>query len=156
MKLFKKKVITRASDANNFIRLPYLIRWNIFQCRWFSIKLHRILLSDDDCMHDHPWTFISFILQGGYVECTPGARSIRRSQQPPHGIAHLVDSKKYENKRLYGAGSILYRPAKFIHRLDIYQPALTLVITFRKTKSWGFFTPNGFIEWFNYNKNHCA
>jgi hypothetical protein len=129
MKLFRKKIITRKSDTG---KEPYMIRWNIFQCHWFSIKIHRILLSDDDCMHDHPWTFISFILKGGYVEETPGAA-----------------------KKLYGPGSVLYRPAKFIHRLEIFQPAVTLVINFRKTKSWGFFTPKGFVEWFNYTKNHC-
>lgn len=60
--LKKKKVITRGDNT------PYLERWNIFECRYFSIKLHHLLLSDDDCLHDHPWAFISLILWNGYIE----------------------------------------------------------------------------------------
>lgn len=101
----------------------YLIRYSIFSCFLFSIKLHRILMSDDDCMHDHPWSFISIILRGGYVEHTP------------------------KGKKLYGAGSILWRPTPSVHKLEIFQPATTLVITFRKVREWGFYTANGWQVW---------
>lgn len=129
IEIYKKSVITRLGSDD---KAPYLIRLSLINTPWFSLKLHRILLSDDDCMHDHPWTFISFILKGGYVEQTPAG------------------------KKLYGPGSVLYRPAKFIHRLEIYQPAITLVITFKKVREWGFITPKGWIEWFRYTpSNRC-
>ena len=45
---------------------PYLIRYTLIECRWFSIKVHHILRSDEDrCEHDHPWPFVSLILTGG-------------------------------------------------------------------------------------------
>lgn len=126
MVLFRKKIIYRLTSED---RVPYLIRWNLFGCKWFSVKLHKILLSDDACLHDHPWTFISLILRGGYVEET------------------------FSGKRLYGPGSILYRPAWWAHRLEIFQPAITLVITFKKQRQWGFFTKFGWIAHNKYNQS---
>jgi hypothetical protein len=77
-------------------------------------------------MHTHPWRFITFILWNGYVEETPNG------------------------KKIYGPGRILYRPLDWIHRLEIYQPCITLVITFKKIQEWGFVTKNGLIPWFKY------
>jgi hypothetical protein len=116
----RKTTLRIKDDVNNPI---YMIRYSLFSCPLFSIKLHRILLSDDDCMHDHPWSFISFILSGGYVEHTP------------------------KGKRLYGAGSILYRPVPSVHKLEIFQPATTLVITFKRVREWGFYTAKGWMIW---------
>lgn len=147
--LKKRKVITRMGD--NGREEPYLIRWNLFECDWFSIKIHRILVSDDDCMHDHPWNFVSFILKGGYVEESPRIPYYVFSKDLSAFVRN-AETKKV----LYGAGSILYRKARHIHRLDVFQPATTLVISFRKIRQWGFFTSQGFIHWFNYQKqNHC-
>lgn len=123
LSIFKKKTLRVKDNANE---PPYLIRYSLFSCRWFAVKLHRILISDEDCMHDHPWSFISIVLSGGYIEHTP------------------------KGARLYGAGSILYRKAPAIHRLQIYQPATTLVITFKKFRRWGFYTSKGWVENDNY------
>lgn len=123
-RIFKKKTIRR-KDADK-----YLVRYSIFSCKWFAIKVHNILISDDDCLHDHPWKFISLILRGGYVEHTE------------------------KGSRIYHPGNILVRPAEFKHRLELHQPAWTLVITFKKTRTWGFHTPTGFIKWFNYTPNN--
>lgn len=140
MYLFKKSIITRMGITNQ--PEPYLIRWTIL----FTIKLHHIIASDDDCMHDHPWTFISLILWGGYVE-----------ESPDENGDHINPSTgEISRKTLYHPGCILYRPASFIHRLEVYPRALTLVVTFKRVKEWGFFTRRGFIPWFNYQKqSHC-
>jgi hypothetical protein len=126
MKLYKKKVIQREDKK------PYLVRYTLFTCRYFSIKIHNILLSDHDCLHDHPWAFITFLLGGGYVEYTP-----------------------YKS-RVYGRFSLLYRPAYYIHRLEIHQPVWSLVITFKKVREWGFWTRRGFVPWYKYRAtNQC-
>lgn len=122
----------------------YLIRYSLFSCPWFAVKLHKILLSDDDCYHDHPWSFISIILKGGYIEHTPNG------------------------SRYYKPGSILWRPAPSIHKLELNSslrldrkngytiktkttiPATTLVITFKKVRVWGFYTAHGFVKWFDF------
>ncbi len=126
MKLYKKRVIYRSDNQ------PYLIRRSIFTCKYFAIKIHNILLSDYDCQHDHPWSFVTIILKGGYVEHTQNG------------------------SKVYGAGSILFRPSEFLHRLEIHQPVWSLVITFKKVREWGFKTPSGWVKWFNYDsKSSC-
>jgi hypothetical protein len=60
-----KKQIIRSDDGQ-----PYLIRWAI-NTPLLGIKLHHILRSDEDRdLHDHPWSFLSVILWGGYWEHT--------------------------------------------------------------------------------------
>lgn len=50
---------------------PYIIRW-YFECKWFSIRLHHWLSSDDlRYPHDHDWDFISIIFKGGYEDVSP-------------------------------------------------------------------------------------
>ena len=127
MKFFKKrKDITR--DNGDI----YLKRWNLFECKFFSVKLHNIILSDYDCHHDHPWSFISFIIKGGYVEYKDGTSK----------IIHPF--------------SLLWRPAKTSHRLELHQPCWSLVITFKKTRQWGFFTKEGWVPWFKYNSTQSC
>lgn len=134
--LLKKKIITRLTDRSEH-PLPYLIRYSIFTCPWFAIKIHHILISDDECLHDHPWAFWSFILKGGYWEITPVS---------PRTITYAT------YKQWYGRFSFLRRHLRHIHRLELPEgkTAWTLVVTFRKKKSWGFFTKQGWIEWFKY------
>ena len=123
--LWIKKLTLRIREGDFPV---YLIRYSLFKCPWFAVKLHKIILSDEDYFHDHPWSFISIILKGGYIEHTP------------------------ERSRLYGAGSILWRPSPSIHKIQVYQPATTLVITFKKTRTWGFYTGSGFVKWFDFYK----
>ena len=49
----------------------YIDRLILLRVKWFSIMFHKIYLTDNDCMHDHPWSFVTFLLKGGYVEHTP-------------------------------------------------------------------------------------
>lgn len=124
--LFKRQIIKRESGD------VYLDRLILIRCFLGAIMFHRIYLTDSDCLHDHPWPFLSIILKGGYVE-------------------HTKDGAK-----LYGAGSILFRNAKFTHRLEVYQPTWTLVFTGSKVRDWGFHTPKGWLNWFNYKStNSC-
>jgi hypothetical protein len=138
--LFKKTVLRIRDGKENPV---YLIRYSIFTCPWFAIKLHRIMLSDDDCMHDHPWSFISIILSGGYFEHSFVNRS--RSVLSLGTISPTW-------KRWYGIGSILWRPSPSIHKLELPEgkTATTIVITFKKKRQWGFYTPSGWKVWFEY------
>ena len=53
---------------------PYLERYYLFlkdrKSFAFNVTLHRILKSDLDDLHDHPWPWVTVILQGGYREYT--------------------------------------------------------------------------------------
>lgn len=121
MKFFKpKRVIYREEHT------PLLFRWNLFECALFSIKIHKLVSNDTACQHDHPWAFITFLLKGGYVEYTP------------------------KGSKVYSRFSLLYRPAKYVHRLEIHQPVYTFLITFKKVREWGFITPRGWVKWYLY------
>lgn len=159
MDFFKKTVITRSGVGD---QVPYLIRWTLFSCRWFSIKVHRILISDEDCLHDHPWSFLSIILSGGYWEHAPDLEEYLKAAGITRASLYYVSSKYWYRscrvkRKWYGPGSILWRPHTFsLHRLELEKPATTLMITFKRAKEWGFFTKEGWIPWFKYSpQNKC-
>lgn len=153
MKILKKVVIYRSGHDE---KVPYMLRWIIFRCRWFSIMVHKFLLSDDDCLHDHPWAFRTFILKGGYWEW-------RRYDDIPLKELEKLNFEQVERaigpdgslqvKRRFDAPCTLYRKANTAHRVEIDKPCWTLVITFKKMRRWGFITKNGWVHHSQYNSN---
>lgn len=133
--------------------------------KYFSVKLHKICQSDDVCSHNHPWPFLTIILKGGYFEWTPTTQKeggdILKLETAPDGITEVC--------RWHPAGSVMYRPAKWRHRLELKEriylvsnkegvlmSATTLVFTGTVIRDWGFFTKSGWIFWKDYNKQkHC-
>jgi len=138
-KLLKSREIKREDGK------LYMKRWHILSTPWFGIKLHKIVASDYDCLHDHPWSFISLILKGGYVET-------RRVITDDKGFSWRASSEdEFEDvTRIYHPGNILWRPAKTIHRLEIHQPCWTLVLNLKRSREWGFWTPFGWVHWEKY------
>lgn len=66
----KRIVYDRVSEE------PYLERYYLFlkdrgEKFPFNIFLHKFLKSDPDDVHDHPWSYFTIILKGGYYEWTP-------------------------------------------------------------------------------------
>lgn len=127
--------ITRA-----WTKVPYLTRWTLQGKRFEGdvqvAFLHRFQRSDADEMHDHPWPFTTVILAGGYFEATPG-------EGWAGGDGPVV-------KRWLPPGSVLYRPATWIHSVQIPDgaEAWTLVLRGPKERSWGFWCPKvGYRPW---------
>lgn len=118
MKLFSKRVLYRYQSKR---KIPYLIRWTLFQCRFFSIKVHKILISDVGPLHDHSWSYLSIILRGGYYEHTKVGR------------------------RWYSPGSFLFRKADQPHKLEIPEGSycISLIFTSYKWRPWGFSLKEG-------------
>lgn len=147
MKFFKpKKIIYRNSDV------PLLIRWSLFECSWFAIKIHKLMTSDHACLHDHPWASLGFLISGGYVEYVPKHDYVSVIRDHEHGNQVIIEEKSRVRSRF----SLIYRPANFTHRLEIHEPVWTLFITFKKVRQWGFFTKSGWVEFFKYEpKNQC-
>ncbi len=106
----------------------YMKRWK-FMPDWLpGFRLHKILISDQGPeLHDHPFSFITFILRGGYYE-------------------YLNNGTKI----WHGPGSILIRPAETMHRIELEyshlrgygleRPAWTFVLRSRYFREWGFLT----------------
>lgn len=110
---------------------PYLVRYILFKSPNFSVYFHRFMQSDDGVPHDHPWNFYSLVLSGGYVE-------------------YLYESGTLnEYVELRPPGSLAYRPAETVHRIEIEriyslneieQAPLTCVILLKRRRVWGFLT----------------
>lgn len=95
-----------------------------------SVLLHWIARDDDDgALHDHPWSFRSNIVSGGYVEELPGGRRIERK-----------------------CGDVFNRKATDLHRVvDVQPDTWTLVLTGPKERSWGFLPDGGtWTDWRTY------
>lgn len=158
---FSKRIIKRDDGK------PYLIRYRIFSSRWLKIRLHHILLSDYDCVHDHPWDFISIILKGGYWEHTPMREIIQHhAPQLPWVMAqkgNWRENKESIWKRWYAPGSVLRRNAEYRHKIELETmrsigsveskplECWSLVFMFKRKRDWGFWMRNVFIPWRKYS-----
>lgn len=84
---------------------------------------------------NHPWVFVSIIISGGYWEVTPDVGW-------KDGVGPL-------KRRWCGPGRILFRPANWIHSVQL-EPGIepvTLILRGRKSQGWGFWCPRGFRPW---------
>jgi hypothetical protein len=91
----------------------------LLQKMGIAVRIHVIKSSDSGRdMHDHPWSFITVLLSGSYIEETP------------------------QKIRVRFAGDVIFHCYTDYHRLDIpahnNEQVVTLFITFRERQKWGF------------------
>jgi len=117
---------------------PYLVRWHIIpRNKWFNIYLHHILRSDDErALHDHPWASVSFKLKGPLEEV-------------------YLDEHGFYQARAIPTLWPIYRSSTFAHRLVLAggATAWTIFITGRHVRLWGFWCPQGWRYWREYEKS---
>lgn len=109
----------------------YLRRYYLVSTPWFGIYLHAIRLPDPDRdPHDHPWTFASLVLWGGYGEELHLGEGVQRA-------------------RRYWRRLTLHRMrAEQAHRINYVLPnTWSLVFVGRRRREWGFHTPRGWTPW---------
>lgn len=137
MKLFLKmldKMGRKRIVLDRQSREPYLERYYLFlkdRNRFpFNIFLHRFLKSDPDHTHDHPWSYATVILKGGYWEHIPTEYGPLRS---PDG--------NLNTKRVWrGPGHFRICSADSFHRIEL-NPEVecwTLFMPGRQRREWGF------------------
>lgn len=122
---------------------PYLRRWWLIpRNRVFNIYLHQFLRDDDDrALHDHPWVWLSFLLDGAYIEHTIAAGGIHR-------------------RGIRTAGSVKAAMPWRAHRIELFdinndirssagrESCWTLFVTGPVMRSWGFHCPQlGWVPW---------
>lgn len=132
---------TRDGFSRTIIPFPegeYMRRW-IFQCRWFTVRLHNIKLPDEYRPHNHPWNFVSILLKGQYMEYI---------SEP--GPAETRVTRGVYRRRLVPA----FRGKDTFHRVVPAGSAWTLVITGPKRQTadgdakWGFMDEAGnLVDW---------
>jgi hypothetical protein len=111
---------------------PLLTRYYLLDTKRAALYLHHLHTSDEDrALHDHPWSFVTLLLSGGYYEHTTTERLWRRRF------------------------SVLYRPAEWQHRLELVRPTWTLVLRLSRRREWGFITRAGWLDWRSYGRQWC-
>ena len=133
--VWKWIVIPDRSDPES----DYLRRLQLIQTPWGGVQLHWILLPDTDRdMHDHPRTFLSFIVRGGYEE-----------EYVKVAEGKVVDPLVLSATRTRLS---LHRVTRGIaHRITSVRPGtVTLVAKGPFRREWGFYTPEGFVSWRDY------
>lgn len=94
---------------------PFLRRW-VLDFKLFSIRLHHWTGSDDNrALHDHPWSFLTFVFRGSYRDVTESGDEILK------------------------APSIHSRSAFHLHSVQLISKSVwTLLITGPTKRTWGY------------------
>jgi hypothetical protein len=110
---------------------PIMWRRTLIANRFGKVLLHRFMpnASDRD-PHDHPSSFLTFVLRGGYDDVQPDG---------------TVDEVR--------APTIRFRRAEHAHITRVTSAgAVTVVAMFRKRRSWGFWRDGRWYPWRSYEK----
>ena len=129
-------------------KYPYLVRYYLLFCNrnedaLFNVFIHRIMKSDEDDLHDHPWGYFTCILSGGYHE-TVG--TVKVNSETDENTSVNILSHTTEQHWRY-PGFMQKVNDAHIHRLELEKdentgnevPCWTLFIPFRRTQDWGFY-----------------
>lgn len=110
-----------------FTPSAYITRLHLLKTPWFALMVHFINGPDPEPdMHDHPVSFLSCILRGGYTELRPSG----------------VYSRRWFN----------FIRATDVHQILAVRPkTVTFCFVGPKVREWGFHTPDGWVYWRDYN-----
>lgn len=116
-----RKIIVKLNERLGLETCPYVVRWRI-ETPWFSVRLHHWFAPDDDrAKHDHPWSFVTFVLKGGYTDSSPS------------GDEYLK------------APAVRFRSAEHQHTVFPDEGgAWTVIVTGPKVRQWGFWVRGKF------------
>lgn len=128
---------------------PFLERWGLCHERLGGFYLHKIAGPDPGLdLHDHPWTFVSVVLWGGYTE-------LRAATGQAVDLAEIASrfpdtcTPGYVNER--HAFSVRRMKLTVCHRIVAVLPGTwTLVLRGPTRRKWGFYLPAGRVPWTEY------
>jgi hypothetical protein len=114
----------------------YITRLHLLKTPWFAVCLHWLNGPDPEPdLHDHPVTFLSLVLRGGY-------RELRRRG------THTFTNYVYRH-------NVIRATALDCHRIEEVCPGtVTLCFMGPKRREWGFHTPEGWVYWKDYNRKY--
>lgn len=132
----------RLVDTETGVR--YLSRLRVLMTPWFAVFVHRLGTPDPgEDLHDHPFSFLGFILWGGYDEYV----ELVRDALSPGGQTAVARAS--HPVRTWRTGSVHTIRMDQCHRIFNLRrtPTWTMIITGpRAGRTWGFYTPDGFID----------
>ncbi len=142
-----KKFIFKANEKLGLPGCEYLIRTR-FETPWGSIRLHHWIGPDDDrAKHDHPWSFVTFVLRGGYTDASPCfACGGNGYDAVANGAFDCTECKGTgEIREHLKAPAIQYRDAEHQHTVFPDDGGCwTVIVTGPKIRNWGFWVNGKF------------
>jgi len=132
-RLGRKRIIMDRVDNE-----PYLERYYLFlkdrKTFPFNIFLHKFLKGDPDDVHDHPWSYATLILKGGYYEWTP--------------TFDEHNNQVGETRHWRGPGHFRICSPNSYHRIELKDgvTAWTLFMPGPQKREWGFLVDNKWIQ----------
>jgi len=106
----------------------YIVRLHVIKTPWFAVCLHWIKKPDPEPFHhDHPVSFLSIILRGGYAEWRNGRVAQRI-------WFNFIRASAHDRHTIIG----------------VLPGTLTLCLMGPKTREWGFHKPEGWQMWKQY------
>jgi hypothetical protein len=129
----RKRIVMDRQDNE-----PYLERYYLFlkdrKHFPFNIFLHKFLKSDPDDVHDHPWSYATIILKGGYYEWTPNF--------------DLQSANIGETRHWRGPGHFRVCSANSYHRIELKEgtDCWTMFMPGPQRREWGFLVNNKWIH----------
>lgn len=126
-----RRMVLRRADG-----VAYLDRIRLIQTPWFAIYVHRFDAPDPGIdLHDHPWSFLTMVVKGGYTE---RRADTRRPDQ------WWREDRRPFIPRIMRLGEC--------HTIEAVAPgSRSIVITGRRCRKWGFYVPAGWIRHEDYN-----
>jgi len=115
-------------------------RWHLIHCAddQYGIYLHHILDEDKRWPHDHPWNFISLVIEGKYDEFV-----FLKSAGKTPTFAKSV-------RTIHDGG--VFRSASTAHFTEVSAEggAWSIVLREPMSRSWGFRTEKEWVQWSEY------
>jgi hypothetical protein len=119
----------------------YLIRRRLIQTPLFGVYVHQLLGPDKEDPHDHPWSFVSVVLRGGYTEDF-------------YPFPHLAAARvvPFFRRQEWRRGSAHRMGTATAHRITHVLPGtVSLIFVGRRKREWGFFPAGGgWVPWKEY------
>lgn len=115
----------------------YLQRLRLLRTPWFGVYFHRLHSIDSDrALHDHPWSFISFVLRGFYNEEVPGDLHVEGTRFRKTRVIRWFNRHRAED----------------LHRISYISrsPVWTLVLVGPRRREWGFQVGDAWIPFDSY------
>lgn len=130
MLLFKHKDVVKPEGL-------YLRRYYVLRTPWFRVFLHWLARDDDDRdPHDHPWSFWTLVLRGGYCDerwCRFMATKFNGHRDVQEPLRVLDDEEPMR------PGTLRFREAEHTHRVRDTKPnTWTLIVASPVKRMWGF------------------
>lgn len=113
-------------------------------------------------LHDHPWSFVTLVLRGGYTEEANPIRTAARAAEVAETTDRIRTALGIPDVFPFSMtrGTVRSWPRWSIHRMgldvahritDVEPGTVTLVLRRPRRRRWGFYMRHGWVDWEDYD-----